>query len=99
MSIPQETRRESYHEVLPKISARHQQIIGLLEIKPMTADELTEALLIMRHITRYDRNCVSPRLTELASIDKVEVVGKRMGTQGRMQSVWAIKEAEDGSNQ
>lgn len=92
--ITQETRRESYHEVLPKTTNRQHQILRLLEIKPMTADELTEALLIMRHITRFERNAVSPRLTELMAAGVVETVGKRMGSRGRMQAVWAIKEAD-----
>ena len=92
--ITAETRREAYYEVLPKTLSRHQQIINLLKIKAMTADELTEALLIMRHITRFERNAVSPRLTELMDQGKVETVGKRMGTRGRMQAVWAIKEAD-----
>ena len=90
--ITAETRMESYYEVLPKLGERQKQILRLLEIKPMTADELAQLLFYMGRTNTLDRNTASPRLTELRNAGVVETVGKRMGSRGRMQAVWAIKE-------
>lgn len=74
--ITQETRRESYDAVLPKVSDRKKLILEVLN-RPMTAHEITVVLLIKKHIPYYDRNFVSPRLTELKKDGVLQVVGKR----------------------
>lgn len=72
-----ETRRESYDKVL-EMSAekRKQQIMEVLKDKPMTADEITQQLLERNLIPYYDRNFVSPRLTELKDQGLIESIGK-----------------------
>lgn len=95
MSITDETRRDSYIETLPKTNDRKSLIKYLLQIKDMTAHELTEQLLILGLIPYYDRNFVSPRLTELKEAGQVEVVGKKYSKRtDRNVAVWAIKEVE-----
>ena len=93
MNIERETRRNSYQEVLPKTTNRHCLIVELLELKPMTAHELTMKLLDQCHINYYDRNFVSPRLTELKYAGKVETIGKKVSEMtGRPVAVWCLKE-------
>ena len=43
----------------------------------MTAHEITIILLMQKHIPYYDRNFVSPRLTELKKDGVLHVVGKK----------------------
>lgn len=89
-----ETRRESYFEILPKVETRKKLIIELLEKKPMTAHEITETLVEKELIPYYDRNFVSPRLTELKDAGKVEVSGKAYSPRtDRNVAVWKLKEA------
>lgn len=95
MSITDETRRDSYIETLPKTNDRKSLIKYLLQIKDMTAHELTEQLLILGLIPYYDRNFVSPRLTELKEAGQVEAVAKRYCKRtDRHVAVWKLKEAE-----
>lgn len=95
MSITDETRRDSYIEVLPKTNDRKSLIKYLLQIKDMTAHELTEQLLILGLIPYYDRNFVSPRLTELKEAGQVEAVAKRYCERtDRQVAVWKLKEVE-----
>lgn len=91
--ITNETRRESNYKTAPNKANRHAKILDLLKIKPMTAHELTEQLLILREINSYDRNAVSPRLTELKEAGKVEVVAKKYCKRtDRQVAVWKLKE-------
>ena len=89
--ITAETRRDSYKEIVPKTADRKSLILWLLEIKDMTAHELTEQLLMMRLIPYYDRNFVSPRLTELKQAGAVEAVAKRYCKRtDRQVAVWRL---------
>ena len=91
MSITKETRRDSYIEVLPKSNDRKSLIKYLLQIKDMTAHELTKQLLILGLIPYYDRNFVSPRLTELKEAGEVEPVAKRYCKRtDRQVAVWRL---------
>ena len=95
MNIERETRRDSYIEVLPKTNDRKSLIKYLLQIKDMTAHELTEQLLILGLIPYYDRNFVSPRLTEMKEAGQVEAVAKKYCKRtDRQVAVWKLKEAE-----
>ena len=95
MSITNETRRESHQQIKPKKSDRKALIMEVLEQGAKTAHEITQVLLYMRVIPYYDRNFVSPRLTELKEMGEVEVVGKRYeGRTDRKVAVWQLKEAE-----
>ena len=96
MSITKETRRDSYIEVLPKTNDRKALIIYLLKRRVMTAHELTEELLSLGLIPYYDRNFVSPRLTELKEAGKIQVVGKKYCKRtDRQVAIWAIEEGEN----
>lgn len=95
MSITRETRRASYAGIKNQTGPRRTLILELLERSPMTAHELTEELLSLGLIPYYDRNFVSPRLTELKEAGKVEVVVKKYCQRtDRQVAVWAIKEVE-----
>ena len=89
--ITQETRRKSYDAVLPKVSDRKKLILQTLD-KPMTAHEITAALLSKGKIAYYDRNFVSPRLTELRKAGVLKVVDKKYcyKTQ-RLVAIWERK--------
>ena len=92
MSIPEETRRESYSEVISKVIDRRSIVLLALAGGPQTADEITELLYKSKVIKRFERNFVSPRLTELKKLGAIEAIGKRKGLYNdRMQAVWAIK--------
>jgi predicted transcriptional regulator len=90
-----ETRRESYEKVKPETPNRRALILEILEKGPKTAHEIVESLLSRKVIPYYDRNFVSPRLTELKKEQKVEVVGKKYeGKTDRQVAVWKIREVE-----
>ena len=76
--ITNETRRESYQAIIPKTMDRKRLILEIMKDKQMTAHEITEELLDKGHIKYYDRNFVSPRLTELKQEGIIETVGKKM---------------------
>ena len=96
--ITKETRRESYEAITPKITDRKSLILEIMKDRAMTAHEITEELLAKRYIKYYDRNFVSPRLTELKEDGMVEVVGKKFCSRTRRRvSVWkAIERLEIG---
>jgi predicted transcriptional regulator len=88
-----ETRRESYEKVKPEIPNRRALILQILEKGPKTAHEIVESLLSRKVIPYYDRNFVSPRLTELKQMELVEVVGTKYETRTeRKVSLWQLKE-------
>lgn len=91
--ITRETRRESYEAIIPKAADRKSLILEIMGSRSMTAHEITEELLAKRYIKYYDRNFVSPRLTELKEEGRAEVVGKKYCSRTRRSvSVWkAIK--------
>jgi hypothetical protein len=93
--ITHETRKDSYLETLPKTNDRKSLIVYLLKIKEMTAHEITEQLLLLGLIPYYDRNFVSPRLTELKEVGKVEAVAKKYCKRtDRQVAVWKLLEVE-----
>lgn len=97
--ITNETRRESYEAILPKITDRKSLILEIMKDRAMTAHEITEELLAKGYIKYYDRNFVSPRLTELKEEGRAIVVGKKYcpRTQ-RNVSVWKAIERSDQQN-
>jgi len=91
----EETRRESYELILPEVDQRKKMILKILKKGPMTAHAITEQLWNRGLIPYYDRNFVSPRLTELRDMDVIEVVGKKFENRtNRKVTVWKIKEKE-----
>ncbi len=91
--IEKENRRESYEAIQPKVPDRKALILEVLEKGPKTAHEIVEALLRERIIPYYDRNFVSPRLTELKEMELVEVIGSKYERRtDRKVSVWKLKE-------
>lgn len=93
--IAKENRRESYEAIQPKTPDRKAIILQVLEKGPKTAHEIVQELLRDRIIPYYDRNFVSPRLTELKEMELVEVVGSKYERRTeRKVSLWKLKEAE-----
>ena len=71
------TRKESFEQVKPKINERQRNILNIMGAKSMTADEITSVMLAEGQINYYDRNFVSPRLTELERMGVIEQTGLR----------------------
>ena len=97
MSIPKETRRESYHAVLPTLTERQKTVLRILkEWGDLTAQEIA-AVLQLEGITPTDeRNFSAPRLTELADKGLVKAVGKKVcGKTGRKVSVWSAVKGDE----
>lgn len=78
--ITNETRFQSYKEIKPKQPVRYDQIIYILRNNPkgMTAKEIAVELYNLKLIPSTERNFVSPRLTELVKMEKVQVIGKKI---------------------
>lgn len=78
--ITNETRHLSYEQIKPKQPVRYDQIIYILRNNPkgMTAKEIAVELYNLKLIPSTERNFVSPRLTELVKMKKVEVIGKKI---------------------
>lgn len=94
-----ETRRESYHNVLPKVKRRSALILEVLGDQEMTVSEIADALLEEGLIPYFNRNYVAPRLTELKDMDVVETCGRRRSTRSlAMEAVWRRKQSKEGSN-
>lgn len=92
-----ETRAES-HEKVDK-QKRYSQIIECLyeaekgQEKGLTAKECAYMMMQKGYIPTSERNYVSPRLTELGRIGKVEPIGKKVCSfTGKKVSVWALRE-------
>lgn len=82
-------RRLSHEEIEPKVEIRKEVILRILGREEMTASEITERLLQQGYIKYYDRNFVSPRLTELAKAGKVVTTGRReCHRTGKSVSIW-----------
>lgn len=87
MSITQETRREAYQNVLPKIAPKEAQVLGVLTAHgPMTAEE------IMEHLGTRNPNNVRPRLTGLKKRGMVRDVDKKKDADGHSAAVWEAVE-------
>ena len=70
-----ETRYESYKQIIDKKKQRYSQILNRLD-RPKTAKQIAVELYDLGLIPSTERNYTAPRLTELADIGIVEVVGK-----------------------
>ena len=73
--ITTETRYESYKEIIDKKKLRYNQILDRLD-RPKTAKQIAVELFELGLIPSTERNYTAPRLTELADIGIVSVVGK-----------------------
>lgn len=90
--ITTETRRASYHDVLPKVSERSRMILETMGRRSMTVSEITDELLAAGKIPYYNRNYVAPRLTELKDMGVVETCGRRKSTRSNAaEAVWRRK--------
>ena len=91
MSIPKDTRRESYNAVLPTVKQRQSLILAILKERgPMTAQEVACELHRRGHTPTNERNFAAPRITELKETGAIEATGKRIcSTSGRRVTVWA----------
>ncbi|MDL2287983.1 DNA gyrase [Oscillospiraceae bacterium OttesenSCG-928-F05] len=90
MSIPNETRRESYHIIIASTETRRNLILGILGNREMTAHEIAEELHKRGFTPHYERNFAAPRLTELKQAGKIVAVGKRYCEKTRRNVVvWA----------
>ena len=97
-NITKETRRESYHAVLPTLTARQETILQILkDCGDMTAQEIATELH-RRGITPTDeRNFSAPRLTELADMGLVLAVKKKICEKtGKRVSVWSVVMEDKG---
>ena len=92
MSITKETRRESYHAVIPTVNQRKKLILTILsECGPMTAQEVAYELHKRGYTPTYERNFAAPRMTELKEAGAIEVIGKKKCfMSGRSVAVWAV---------
>lgn len=89
----QETRRESYEAVLPKVKERARLILETLGDRAMTVSEITEELVNTGKIPYFNRNYVAPRLTELKDMGIVETCGRRKSTKSSAtEAVWQRKQ-------
>ncbi|MDR0951402.1 MAG: DNA gyrase [Oscillospiraceae bacterium] len=92
MSIPKETRLESYEAVRPTINSRQEIVLSILsECGNMTAQEIANELCRRGITPTNERNFAAPRLTELCEVGLVKPVGKKMNTKTRRNiTVWAV---------
>ena len=72
-----ETRQLSFEDIKPKQKMRYQQILDRLCCGNKTAKEIAVELYELGYIPSTERNYTAPRLTELESMEYVEVVDKK----------------------
>jgi predicted ArsR family transcriptional regulator len=97
MSIPKETRRESYGAICPSLRRRQRIVLTILrDYGDMTAQEVADTLCYLRITPTNERNFAAPRLTELCDMGLVAAVGKEVCRKsGRTVTVWsAVKNAK-----
>ena len=70
MSITEETRRESYLDILRGIKGRQARVYRFLNrsVQGATANELARDMYAHRLVPTPDRNTVHPRLNELVPL-------------------------------
>lgn len=91
MSITQETRQMSFNDIQEKTKIRYMQILDRLMAGEKTAKEIAVELFELGCIASTERNYTAPRLTELAKMGLVEVVGKeKCRYTGKMVAVYKI---------
>lgn len=74
--ISTQTRQLSFADIQEKKKVRYEQILNCLD-KPKTAKEIAVELYDIGIIPSTERNYTAPRLTELESMEYVEVVDKK----------------------
>jgi predicted HTH transcriptional regulator len=95
MSIPKDTRRESYEAVKPTINSRQETVLSILKERgEMTAQEIADELFRRGITPTTERNFAAPRLTELYEAGLIEPVGKKTNKNTRRTvTIWAaVKE-------
>jgi len=92
--ITKETRRQSFKEIIPKITPRHQLcLLALEERGQATANEVAGWLYTRGHTPFFNRNFAHPRLNELVNSGIVEVVDKKIDSiTGKTCAVYQIVE-------
>ena len=77
-NITIETRNASFEELLETIGDRQQVVVDYLKEsdEPLSASEIAYGLYTNGLVPTPERNSVHPRLTELAKLGIVRVVGK-----------------------
>ena len=76
--ITQQTRRESYEQVLETLGERHAQCLqGLKALGECTASELAHYFYASGLTPTFNRNYAHPRLNELVEMGHVRTVGKK----------------------
>lgn len=93
-NITQETKRQSYEQILDKVGDRQQQCIkGLQVLNEATANELAMYLYNNGTTPIFSRNYVHPRLHELVEQGLIKVVGKKKDAlTDRTCAIYAIAE-------
>ena len=71
------TRQLAYEYIQDKIPSRQTLILEMLNIKPMTAQEIADELYKLHLIPDNNRTRVAPRLTEMERLDLVKQVGAK----------------------
>jgi predicted ArsR family transcriptional regulator len=97
MSIPKDTRRESFHIVRKTLTAQQRVVLQILrENGDMTAQEVADKLCLWGVTPTNERNFAAPRLTELSDMGLVQAVGKKKCCKtGRRVTVWsAVSESK-----
>ena len=80
MKITEETRGQSYNEVLGNLGERQFKVYEALsrgKEQDYTARELALEMYTDGKLITPERNMVHPRLNELVNVGLVEVIGKR----------------------
>lgn len=62
------TRHKSYKEMQEHLSARHKQVLEILQNKEMTTREVAQELYERHYTNTADVNNARPRITELESL-------------------------------
>lgn len=91
MSIPKETRYESYEKMKISLRTRQKIVLAILwQCGDMTAQEVADTLCFLRVTPTNERNFAAPRLTELCDKGLVAAVGKKICAKTkRMVTVWS----------
>lgn len=77
-TITKETRRQSFKEIIPKITPRHRLcLLALEERGQATANEVASWLYANGFTPFFNRNFAHPRLNELVNSGLIEVADKK----------------------
>ena len=97
--ITQQTRRESYEQVIETLGERHAQCLeGLRLLGECTASELAHHLYLIGCTPTFNRNYAHPRLNELVEKGVVMTVGKKKCQfSGRSVAVYRLKKLEESN--